>query len=78
MASNCFMKIRLLMILVGAANAERISWPGDMSLHFNAPGKTCHETCVVGNGRLGAMDLGGVDKDRIVINESSMWSGMSF
>ena len=58
-----------------AVHAEPISALGDLSLHFNAPGKTYPESCVVGNGRLGAMDLGGVDKDRIVLNESSMWSG---
>ena len=29
----------------------------------------------MGNGRLGAMMFGGVDEERIVLNESSMWSG---
>ena len=29
----------------------------------------------MGNGRLGAMMFGGVDDERIVLNESSMWSG---
>lgn len=29
----------------------------------------------MGNGRLGAMLFGGVDRERIVLNESSMWSG---
>ena len=29
----------------------------------------------MGNGRLGAMMLGGVDTERIVLNESSVWSG---
>ena len=46
-----------------------------MIVWFDKPGKAFHESCVVGNGRLGAMDFGGVDKDRIVLNESSMWSG---
>jgi alpha-L-fucosidase 2 len=46
-----------------------------LSVWFDKPGKVFHESCVVGNGRLGAMDFGGVDKDRIVLNESSMWSG---
>lgn len=30
---------------------------------------------MLGNGRLGAMDFGGVHEWRIVLNESSMWSG---
>jgi len=42
---------------------------------FDKPARTFHESCIVGNGRLGAMDFGGVDRDRIVLNESSMWSG---
>jgi alpha-L-fucosidase 2 len=45
------------------------------SVWFTAPGKSFLESSVVGNGRLGAMDFGGVDKERIVLNESSMWSG---
>lgn len=42
---------------------------------FDKPGHSFLESCVLGNGRLGAMDLGGVSKDRIVLNESSLWSG---
>lgn len=46
-----------------------------MNIWFAEPGNTFHESVIVGNGRLGAMDFGGVEKDRIVLNESSMWSG---
>ena len=46
-----------------------------MSVWFDKPGHSFHESSVLGNGRLGAMDLGGVNKDRIVLNESSLWSG---
>ena len=46
-----------------------------MSVWFTAPAKTYHESSVLGNGRLGAMDFGGVDECRIVLNESSLWSG---
>ena len=46
-----------------------------MSVWFTHPAKTYHEASVLGNGRLGAMDFGGVDACRIVLNESSMWSG---
>jgi len=44
-------------------------------LWFNEPGKSFTEATLLGNGRLGAMDLGGVNHERIVLNESSMWSG---
>lgn len=46
-----------------------------MSVWFVAPAKTFHQSCVLGNGRLGAMDLGGVGQERIVLNESSVWTG---
>lgn len=49
-----------------------------MSVWFDKPGKTFHESTVLGNGRLGAMELGGVIKDRIVLNESSLWSGGAY
>ena len=46
-----------------------------MSVWFTGPARSYHESCVLGNGRLGAMDLGGVDSSQIVLNESSVWSG---
>src|SRR5512137_1643458 len=49
-----------------------------LSVWFDKPGNSFHESCVLGNGRLGAMDLGGVDTDRIVLNESSLWSGGAY
>lgn len=49
-----------------------------LNLWFDKPGTSFHESCVLGNGRLGAMDLGGVEKDRIVLNESSLWSGGAY
>jgi alpha-L-fucosidase 2 len=46
-----------------------------MSVWFTNPAKSFHESCPLGNGRLGAMDFGGVGTERIVLNESSLWSG---
>ena len=46
-----------------------------MSVWFVQPAKTFHQSSVLGNGRLGAMDFGGIEKERIVLNESSVWSG---
>lgn len=56
--------------------AEPVSAPSEpMSLWFVKPADTFHEACVLGNGRLGAMDFGGIVEDRIVLNESSVWTG---
>jgi len=40
-----------------------------------SPAKNFTESSPLGNGRLGAMMFGGVNEERIVLNESSMWSG---
>ncbi len=67
------------VLLVGLVVSEVVAKepPPDepMSVWFDQPGRTFHDSCVLGNGRLGAMDLGGVNEDRIVLNESSLWSG---
>src|SRR5512147_1757078 len=42
---------------------------------FDQPAKTFHGSLPLGNGRIGAMVFGGVGEERIVLNESSVWSG---
>ena len=40
-----------------------------------APAKKFYDSSPLGNGRLGAIVFGGVQEDRIVLNESTVWSG---
>src|SRR5258706_6929963 len=51
------------------------SIPSETAIWFDAPAKNFTESSPLGNGRLGAMMFGGVDDERIVLNESSIWSG---
>jgi alpha-L-fucosidase 2 len=44
-------------------------------LVFDAPANHFTASCPLGNGRLGAMLFGGVDEERIALNETGMWSG---
>ncbi|WP_350212495.1 glycoside hydrolase family 95 protein [Botrimarina sp.] len=44
-------------------------------LCFDAPAERFTESCVLGNGRLGAMLFGRVNEERVVLNEAGMWSG---
>ena len=44
-------------------------------LWYEQPAKEWMESLPIGNGRIGAMVYGGIEKDRIALNESSMWSG---
>ncbi len=45
------------------------------SLWFNKPATSFHQSLPLGSGRIGAMVFGGVLEERIVLNESSVWSG---
>ena len=42
---------------------------------LTTPGEHLFESIPLGNGRLGAALYGGITEDRIVLNESGMWSG---
>ncbi|WP_274652122.1 glycoside hydrolase family 95 protein [Paenibacillus humicola] len=46
-----------------------------MKLWYNAPGSSWKEALPIGNGRLGAMVFGGTERERIQINEETLWSG---
>ncbi len=46
-----------------------------LKLTYERPARFWHEALPVGNGRLGAMVFGGVDTERIQLNEDSIWAG---
>lgn len=47
----------------------------DQSIWLAQPAKLFTESLPLGNGRLGAMDFGGIEDERIALNEDSLWSG---
>jgi alpha-L-fucosidase 2 len=49
--------------------------PQDMTLWYREPAGQWTEALPVGNGRLGAMIFGGVNSERIALNEDTLWSG---
>ena len=55
--------------------AEAFSTSPETTIWFDTPANDYIESSPMGNGRLGAMMFGGVDEERIVLNESSVWSG---
>jgi len=69
-------RIVLLALMANTSFASAVEPPREpMSVWFTEPAKSFHGSCPLGNGRLGAMDFGGIDEWRIVLNESSVWSG---
>jgi alpha-L-fucosidase 2 len=65
----------LLAALTLALPAAQPDLDPATSLWFTEPAKAFTESCPLGNGRLGAMIFGDPGHDRIVLNESTMWSG---
>lgn len=47
----------------------------DTILWYAQPAQVWHEALPVGNGRLGAMVFGGVETERLQLNEDTLWSG---
>ena len=49
-----------------------------LTLWYQSPATAWVEALPVGNGRLGAMMFGGVQQERIQLNEESLWGGSRF
>lgn len=64
-----------LQSLGAAVAAPSTPQSNPLRIWFDEPGKTFQESLPLGNGRLGAMIFGGVNEERIVLNESSVWAG---
>ena len=47
----------------------------DLVLWYRQPAEEWNEALPVGNGRLGAMVFGGVDREHIQLNEETLWDG---
>ena len=46
-----------------------------LRLWYDRPTTAFEEALPLGNGRLGAMVFGGVSSDRVMLNESTLWTG---
>lgn len=66
---------RFWVFLALAITATVWADPGPMTLWYEQPAKKWTEALPVGNGRLGAMVFGGIDQERIQINEETIWAG---
>ncbi len=51
------------------------AFTGDLKLWYDEPAAEWVEALPIGNGRLGAMVFGGVDQERLQLNEDTLWSG---
>src|SRR5579863_1171786 len=66
------MSCKLILVLAATMLAAA---PSDLRLWYRQPAVQWEEALPVGNGRLGAMIFGGISKERIQFNESTVWTG---
>jgi alpha-L-fucosidase 2 len=60
----------------GAALRGRAQGPANpLALWYRHPASAWTEAMVIGNGRLGGMVYGGVRRERVMLNEDTLWSG---
>src|SRR5271167_112094 len=67
--------VRILILTVATVAQSSFAFSPDTTVWLGQPAKVFTESTPLGNGRLGAMDFGGIEKDRVVLNEDSLWSG---
>jgi alpha-L-fucosidase 2 len=48
---------------------------GPLTLRYDKPAGAWEETLPLGNGRLGMMPDGGIDREKVVLNDITLWSG---
>ena len=65
----------LVSAIVSAACFGQPASAQDLKLWYNKPAGQWVEAMPVGNGRLGAMVFGGVEQERLQLNEGTLWAG---
>lgn len=48
---------------------------GPLQLNYDQPAQNWNQALPIGNGRLGAMVFGGVNEERLQLNEETVWAG---
>jgi alpha-L-fucosidase 2 len=66
--------LHCILILGSCFSAAASAPEKDLVLWFNQPARQWDHGLPVGNGRLGGVLLGGVQQDRLYLNEESIWS----
>lgn len=76
---NTLLSFFLLIAVCASTKVAAQATPADEfnhQLYYTTPATIWEETLPLGNGRLGMMPDGGIDREHIVLNEISLWSGM--
>jgi alpha-L-fucosidase 2 len=69
-----FKGVKFFFIAAGLLSVNIIS-SQELKLWYTKPAEKWTDALPLGNGRIGAMIFGGVEKDRIQFNEETLWTG---
>src|SRR3977135_6001 len=67
---QCFLTLFILSLSISSFSQDK-----DLRLWYDKPASRWEETLPLGNGRLGMTPDGGVEKEKIVLNDITLWSG---
>lgn len=70
MKRNIFVTLSFFLLIGSNALAQ-----SDHILWYNQPAQYFEESLVLGNGKMGASVFGGVQSDKILLNDATLWSG---
>ncbi len=65
----------IFLLLITCQLSGGQNHPSEMKIWFKKPSENWNEALPVGNGRLGAMVFGGIETERLELNEESVWTG---
>lgn len=65
----------LTAVALASLGAGAKSPEGGYVLHYDSPARYFEEAMVIGNGTIGAIVYGGTDKDRLSLNDITLWTG---
>ena len=69
------LSIFIFVVVTTAVFSAELSSDSSRILWYETPAGHFTQSLPLGNGRLGMMVFGGIETDRIVLNEESVWSG---
>ncbi|MBN2313476.1 MAG: glycoside hydrolase N-terminal domain-containing protein [Sedimentisphaerales bacterium] len=74
--NSMYLQFLISFIIMLTVTAEANANSNPMQLWYDDPATQWTEALPVGNGSLGAMIFGGVQKERIQFNEDTLWTGI--
>jgi alpha-L-fucosidase 2 len=70
-----FSKRIVLLVLIFVGSLSKILAQSTHVLSYNQPAEFFEESLLLGNGKMGATVFGGVNFDKIYLNDITLWSG---